>query len=94
MGLLTRDQAERLVADCRAAESLGAGDSVGHMAVQRELLSEADRQEVARRVESAMRQREEVGGFEILARIGRGGAPSRPSKARARTRSNRVRSSS
>jgi len=71
--LLTRDQADALLADLRAAESLGAGDSLPQMAVNRGLISAADCRALSDRVGRALGQRAEIAGFELLEKIGQGG---------------------
>ena len=70
---LAPGQAEVLLADLRAAESLGAGDSFPQLAQKRGLLSEADCRQIGERVEQSLRERAEIGGFKIIEKIGRGG---------------------
>jgi len=71
--LLTQEQAEALLADLSTAESLGSGESIAKLAVSRGLLFQADCDALDERVERSMGRREEVGGFELIERIGRGG---------------------
>jgi eukaryotic-like serine/threonine-protein kinase len=72
-GLLSQEQADALLNDLAAAESLGSADSIAEIAAKRNLLSEDECRSLGERVERAMGKRVEVGGFEILERIGRGG---------------------
>jgi serine/threonine-protein kinase len=73
LGLLTQEQADTLLADLSAAESLGSGDSLAEIALKRGLLYPADCKALHEKVEHALRERVELGGFQLLEKIGRGG---------------------
>ncbi|MFO7897641.1 MAG: protein kinase [Planctomycetota bacterium] len=72
-GLMGRAQADRLLADVEAAAALGSAEGFATVAVKQELISEAQRAEIDRQVAGALDRRIEIGGFEIIERIGRGG---------------------